>query len=360
MESSAHRCQHTRQQETPATPRGTQSTQEQKNGISKTTVEYDNITWTITATAAEGGISFAISPDPGNDNAGDIRGLFLDLSDDAPGGVGPITTDGLQKDTTSEDGWFWYKDYEISGENITQVQWGEDLVFDLGEGANMRGEEPTNTPPDGYPGPNIFDLGIEFGDPGAGENDIDFINSTSFFVKGITLSDLANQFFGLRLTSTAPDRKGSLKLVGQFTDVESGNTLYQGFTRGSWLFGARSDDITGLFAGEPFESEVPTYEKLFLDDDIKELTFISAGRNGGFFENPSLKEALGLNGGGLNQFAAQSTAAYLNALYLEKDGDDRTTYPLSKETVLDLTTAVLNEGKLGGTVDLTPLLLVGG
>jgi hypothetical protein len=313
------------------------------------TVTYEGVTWTITAKEEEsGGVAFEIQPD--QEGAGDIRGLFLDLSDDR---IGPIATNGLQKDTTAADGWLWYQDNEIVGADISQVQWGENLVDDLGSGANIKGNEPGNQPPEGYPGPDIFDLGLEFGGPGAGQNDADFINRTSFTIQGITLADLANQFFGLRLTSTAPNRTGSLKLVGQFTAVDDHPTLYQGFSRGSWLFGVRSgDDLKDLFSGEPFKGTVPTYEELFLKADT-ELTFTSTGRNGDFFTNPTLKQALGLNGGGLNQFAAQSTAAYLNARYLQTDGDPLTAYSLTKSVVKELTASVLNGGQLGGSVDLS-------
>jgi len=273
---------------------------------------------------------FDIAPDTGD--AGDIRGFFLDL--------GTIDTGSpLQSDTDFTDGFIW-SNGTIIGADITETQWGEDRVTNLGNGANINGEDPGNDPPYGYEGPDIFDLGIEFGTPGAKG---DFINSTSFTVTGMTLADLEDQYFGLRLTSTAPDGEGSLKLVGQFPSLDGDDPLYQGFTRRSWLHGSRSDDLTGLF-GDP----APTYETLFLGG-YTALTFTSAGKGNPTLNDPTLEQVLGLNGGGLNQFAAQSTTAYLNALYLEGDTDPLTAYSLSTDEVKDLTATVLK----GGTVDLS-------
>jgi hypothetical protein len=312
-----------------------------------TSVQYNGAIWVITATeAAGGGIVFDIKPGEGNANAGDLRGLFLDLENIDTG-------DTLQSDTDLSDGLSWSNGAVLSTvpSQITEVQWGEDLVVKLGQGANMKGDaDPDdvpneNDPPAGYPGPDIFDLGIEFGEPGAGENDNDFVKQTSFTVTGIALSDIADQYFGLRITSTDPSRKGSLKLVGQFPSIDGGggdDLTYQGFTRGSWLNGSRSDDLTGLFEGSP-----PTYEVLFLGGDTA-LTFTSAAKGSPTLTNPTLRQVLDLNGGGLNQFAAQSTAAYLNALYLGTDDDPLTAYSLTAGKVKELTAAVLN----GRTVDL--------
>ena len=294
-----------------------------------TTVEYDGVIWTITATEADGGgVLFNITPD--KEPAGDIRGLFLDLAKIDTG-----TT--LKSDTDASDGFSW-SNGTVSGTDITEVQWGENLVNDLGNGANINGEEPSNAPVSGYEGPDIFDLGIEFGEQGK-----EFINSTSFTVTGMTLDDLADQYFGLRLQSTGADGEGSLKLVGQFPSIDGDDSIYQGFTRGSWLNGSRSDDLTGLFSGIQ-----PTYEELFLGGNTA-LAFTSAGKGNPTIEDPTLVEVLGLNGGGINQFAAQSTAAYLNALYLEGDDDPLTAYSLSTDEVKNLTAQVLK----GGTVDLS-------
>lgn len=298
-----------------------------------TTIEYGGISWIITATEKEGvGVVFDITPS--TDTAGDIRGFFLDLDTFDTGS-------SLQSDTDPSGGFSW-SEGTITGADITETQWGEDLVIDLGNGANMNGGA-SNTAPDGYEGPDIFDLGIEFGNQGQ-----EFINSTNFTVTGMTLADLEDQHFWLRLQSTG-DGEGSLKLVGQFPSLDGDDPLYQGFTRGSWLHGSRSDDLTGLFEGS-----TPTYETLFLGgnlllDGAEVLTFTSAGKGNPTLNDPELVEVLGLNGGGLNQFAAQSTAAYLNALYLGTDADPLTAYSLTAGEVKDLTATVLK----GGTVDLS-------
>lgn len=312
-----------------------------------TQVEYNGAIWIITASEAEGGgIEFDITPADSNTNAGDLRGLFLDIDNINTGG-------SLEKDQDSSDGFNWYNNGTISGADVTEVQWGENLVISLGQGANIKGDgDPDeiineNDPPADYPGPDIFDLGIEFGEPGAKQGDSDFIRQTSFTVTGMTLADVADQYFGLRITSTDPNREGSLKLIGQFPSIDGGggdDLTYQGFTRGSWLNGSRSDDLTGLFEGTP-----PTYEVLFLGSEDTDLTFTSAGKNGTEYVNPTLQEALDLNGGGINQLAAQSTAAYLNALYLAADDDPLTAYSLSADKVKQLTAAVLG----GETIDLS-------
>ena len=164
-----------------------------------TKIEYGGITWTITATEVEveGVKSLSFDITPSTETAGDIRGFFFDLETINTGS-------SLQSDSDASNGFSW-SGGTITGDAITETQWGEDLVFDLGNGANMNGEEPSNSPIEGYEGPDIFDLGIEFGTPGAKE---DFINSTSFTVAGMTLADLEDQYFGLRLTSTAPDGEG--------------------------------------------------------------------------------------------------------------------------------------------------------
>jgi hypothetical protein len=165
----------------------------------------------------------------------------------------------------------------------------------------------------------------------------------------MTLADPEDQYFGLHLQSTAPDGEGSLKLVGQFPSLDGDAPMDQGFTRESWLHGSRSDDLTGLFGGSP-----PTHETLFLGgnlllDGAEVLAFTSAGKGNPTLTDPEHVEVLGLNGGGLNQFAAQSTAAYLNALDLEGDSDPLTAYSLTAGEVKDLTATVLK----GGTVDLS-------
>jgi len=295
-----------------------------------TTVEFDGAVWTINAVEAGTGIEFSIIP--GKNNTGDIRGLFLDLAAD-------INTGGiLQSD--SQLAFEWYGEGQVTGTDVTEVQWGEDLVVNLGQGANMNGDEPGNIPPAGYPGPNIFDLGIKFGTQGQGQ---DYINETTFFVSGITLADLAKQFVGIRLTSTGEDGQGSLKLVGQFPSISTNDPIYQGFSRGSWLNGARSGDLNSLFGGS-----VPSYESLFLGND-SDLVFTSEGAKKETFNNPTLTEALNLNGGGINMLAAQSTAAYLNALYLESDGNELTAYPLSTDQIKGWTASALQ----GEKVDLS-------
>lgn len=131
--------------------------------------------------------------------------------------------------------------------------------------------------------------------------------------------------------------------MGQFPAEDDNDPIYQGFTRGSWLNGSRSHYLNGLFSGTQ-----PTYEELFLGGNAA-LAFTPAGKESSSIDLLTLKQALELNGVGINQFTAQSTAAYLNALYLEGDTDPLTAYSLSADEVKNLTAQVLK----GGTVDLS-------
>jgi hypothetical protein len=291
---------------------------------------FGDTTVTIYATEvtrADGitGVEFTLKVNGSGDiSGGSLLGFFIDFESE----VNPIPNG----DVYSGDG----------DDNDNWLAWSDEGVLSAGSNANnMNGTAANDSDRD----PNDpFDIGVKLSDVGtAGGN----LESTTFTIYGFSLEDLDGQTFGLRLQNT-PNEEGSLKLVGTFTQPDCpSDFLYQGFTRGSWLNGARSDDLTGLFNGEP-----PSYETLFLKENTA-LSFQEPGRNGATFENPTLREALGLTGGGINQLAAQSTAAYLNALYLENDGDPLTAYSLTKDVVKGLTAAVLNEGNLGGTVDLS-------
>jgi hypothetical protein len=294
-------------------------------------VTFGDTTVTIYATEAtrdDGitGVEFKLEVNgQGDISGGSLLGFFIDFENEV--------NERPLGDIYSGDG----------NDNDDWLAWSDESVLFAGSNANnMNGTAANDSDRDPN---NPFDIGVQLSDVGTADGNLE---STTFTIYGFSLEDLDGQTFGLRLQNT-PNEEGSLKLVGTFikSDCPS-DLLYQGFTRGSWLNGARSDDLTGLFNGEP-----QSYETLFLQGNTH-LTFTLAGRNGDIltFDDPTLKEALGLTGGGINQLAAQSTAAYLNALYLENDGDPLTAYSLTKEVVKDLTAAVLNEGNLGGTVDL--------
>jgi len=115
---------------------------------------------------------------------GDLRGLFLNVND----------TDVLTG--------IW-----VSGDDVSQFQTGQ--VIDLGRGSNVNGG--------GTPCP--CDIGIEFGTPGIGKDDVQV---TEFLISSdldpLSLSLFSGLFAAARVTSVAEDmdgwREGSAKLVG--------------------------------------------------------------------------------------------------------------------------------------------------
>lgn len=118
--------------------------------------------------------------------AGDLRGLFMDIADES-------LLSGLS----------------VVGDDVTGFATGD--VINLGMGANLQGG--------GTPCP--CDIGIEFGTPGMGGDDI---SSTEFILshdtEALTLALFFDQWVGLRLTSVGDDydssREDSAKLVGGF------------------------------------------------------------------------------------------------------------------------------------------------
>jgi hypothetical protein len=122
----------------------------------------------VTATEHDGRIDFAVDVQ-GDPKASDLRGLFLHFNE--------LKLAGLQ--ITGGDGW------------IQETQINANKVIDLGQGANMHGHAAP------------FDIGIEFGTPGRGQ---DFLDQPIHFTisnaaNNLTLDDFAHLQFGARLTS---------------------------------------------------------------------------------------------------------------------------------------------------------------
>ncbi len=141
----------------------------------------------------DGGIITGLITVQPNPNIGDLRAVFLQVIDES-------ILPGLS----------------ITGPDVTDFIIGNNDVTSVGN-ANVNG--------DGSPGP--FDIGIAFGTPGLGADDI---QSTAFFMNHAS-TDLALSMFdltrwGLRMTSVGLDggpREGSSKLnvVGiQLTGLE--------------------------------------------------------------------------------------------------------------------------------------------
>jgi hypothetical protein len=81
---------------------------------------------------------------------------------------------------------------KFTGTQITETEVGDEQVTDMGQGANIKGK--------GHP---AFDVGIEFGTPGKGQ---DLVTATSFVLSTtdgtpLTLDEFAHVEFGVRTTS---------------------------------------------------------------------------------------------------------------------------------------------------------------
>jgi Bacterial cadherin-like domain len=139
----------------------------------------------ITVTEREdGSLKFDIVLVSNTEEVGDLRALFFDLSD-----VSPLGT------------------LRVTGDDVTEQKIQEDGVTTLGRDANINGAVLRDY--------GRFDVGVEFGTPGTGKDDI---QSTSFMLSsgsGPLSLDLINlQDFGVRVTSVGDldgPRKGGLK-----------------------------------------------------------------------------------------------------------------------------------------------------
>ena len=141
-----------------------------------------------------GNVKFTVDVVP-NPNIGDIRGVFLHISDES-------LLSGLS----------------VAGTDVTQSVFGPfNSVIDLGGGNNLNGG--------GTPCP--CDIGLEIGTPGIGSDDI---QSTMFTLSHtsvlLDVSQFLGQSLGVRLGSVGPaggTRSGSSKLSG--TPVPEPGTL---------------------------------------------------------------------------------------------------------------------------------------
>ena len=168
----------------------------------------------------------------------DLRGLFFDIGGD------PIAADSkvVGKKIIAvpyvddiADVYSWGRG-DVTGNSVTKTMWGEGLVNDLGNGANVKGgfANPTTSPlEDGS-----YDFGVELGTQGIGSDDI---ASATFTLKGLRIEEIYNQAFAVRLTSTddpllaGVNREGSLKLSGVFDPPgDDDDDQFTGFSHGYW------------------------------------------------------------------------------------------------------------------------------
>ena len=151
----------------------------------------------VTATENNGQIDFVVEALGDAKNSADLRALFMHYDESKLGALQITGGDGL----------------------ITETQIKANSVIDLGQGANMHGKA------------NPFDIGIEFGTPGKGQ---DFLDSPIHFTlsnaaNNLTLDDFAHLQFGARLTSTgdkittiapaAPDAKDDKATTHEDTPI---------------------------------------------------------------------------------------------------------------------------------------------
>lgn len=134
--------------------------------------------------AADGGLSFTVTNVGDGDNQiGDIRGVFMDVADDSLLGT-----------------------LAVAGDDVTEFD-QSGSVSNLGNGATVSGV------PD-----SPYEIGIEIGSAGAATDDIQTTTfSLSSFARDLTLDDLALESFAVRATSVGDAdgaRDGSDKLYG--------------------------------------------------------------------------------------------------------------------------------------------------
>lgn len=145
-----------------------------------------NVQITVTE-MGDGTLKFDIAVLDDTGSIGDLNGIFFDLADDS-------ITDGLS----------------VTGDDVTETAFKADGVTKVDSYVNMNGEVVKEY--------GKFDAGIQFGTAGIGTDDI---RETSFILSSdtgdLSLTDIAEQDFGLRLTSVGEEggsRDGSLKLGG--------------------------------------------------------------------------------------------------------------------------------------------------
>lgn len=312
------------------------------------------------------GVAFKVSVTKG---VADLRGLFFDIAGDTikPAVNGdtsnPFNFNITKLGTTTEQAVSEVYDALNDPRNwyVTQIAAEENKINDLGNGVNINGTAQNQ---DVLPGQDqdAYDMGIEFGTAGIGQDDV---GESEFFVSGITLEDLDGQYFGVRLTSTDAfeddqktpdfdeskevDRSGSLKLVGVFDTGNGGeDPVYEGLSPGYWKNwspeppGNQVNDWNEdpiIFANGQYQS----FETVF---DVDAGDWLISPRNTD--TDVTLLQALQLGGdlkGELkkNSLARQATAALLNSL--EKDESDpngAVNYRFSTEQVLNWTSDALS------------------
>lgn len=256
--------------------------------------------------------------------SGDLLGFFIDFKD----GEEPI----------------WNM---TSSEGVLAFRTGNDTVIWAGSKANNMNGLAANAE-EGAVVNDAYDMGLQLSPTGSSGGNLGTI---TFTINGISLADIDGQRFGLRLQNTL-NPEGSLKLEGTFEEPPEQAISYQGYTRGKWGT-PFSNLIDGLVVTDASLSTVTFEGWLYGGNTGLEFTD-PKDKEPPTFENPTFQQIFTLGGGGLNQLAAQASAAYLNALYFAKDGDPLTAYRFSDEQIRDWTKTVIGTNYDGkGVMSIT-------
>jgi len=124
----------------------------------------------VTVVEQSGNLVFTVEVLETSNKSADLRGLFFHIDESVLPGLAVTNADPI----------------------ITDTQIAQNSVLNLGQGVNMNGAVKTG-----------FDVGIRFGTPGIGKDDVN--GPVSFTLEGtsdLTLDDIAHMQFGARTTSS--------------------------------------------------------------------------------------------------------------------------------------------------------------
>jgi hypothetical protein len=145
----------------------------------------------IYAEEIDGGLKITLDVAQGQ---ADLRGFFMDVGDSVAG----VSVEDLCR-----------RDFKIRDEGVVKVGAKDNNMKGTGE---------------------KFDVGVEFGTPGKGKDDI---SQASFKLMGVTLEQLDDLQFGVRATSVGECRNDGVKLVGTF-EIPDGGGNGGGGEEGPW------------------------------------------------------------------------------------------------------------------------------
>ena len=289
----------------------------------------------VTITELDGDLVFNVEVLDDTGEIGDLNAIYFDLADDS-------LTSGMS----------------VTGDDVTGTKFKVDGVTKVDNFTNMNGEVVNDL--------GKFDGGVQFGTSGISTDDI---RSTTFTLShdnmDLTLSDLALQDFGARLTSVGTEdgtREDSLKLGGTAPEVPEGPTepteaaIDDFMTVSETASFGRNDTFDFLDSGEssilandlddcdaPYTGNVVSMQGTSLDslDGPDDFLFV-AGSNGGM---------LMITADGSVNFSTDNLDGSENQFRALNDGESAVTnfeYTLEGGSTATLQVTVLGEGTDGG------------